>query len=172
MENRKQLIENILHLLEKMNSLVLTYKTEDWMRLDLTIDQLKSLILIHNRGKVNFRELAMSLGITSSNITGIADRLARNGLVTRNQDKTDRRVQYLMLTVKGREILDNIRQRIASEGERILEILAEEDLAALDKGLSAVVQAGERLVFNQKIRETGDGRILVKNKTNYKYITG
>lgn len=143
MEEKDQLIKRIVDLQEKINRLMLAYRPDNWMKLDLTIDQLKSLILIHSRGKISFKDLAQALGITRSNITGIADRLEQNGLVTRNQNTADRRMQYLVLTDKGREVLDNIQQEVIAEETRILTALTIGELTSLERGLRAIIRSAE-----------------------------
>lgn len=164
MQGSAEIIDNILHLQEKINSLVLTYKADNWMRLDLTIDQLKSLIFIQNQGKISFNELARALGITRSNITGIADRLEQNGLVARRRNTSDRRIQYLVLTDKGRELLSTIRQKVRGEERRVLEALNGEELTALEKGLSALIREAENAVSNRnKNRLAGLKNSLISN---------
>jgi len=134
------------------------------MRLDLTIDQLKSLIFIQNQGKISFNELARALGITRSNITGIADRLEQNGLVARRRNTSDRRIQYLVLTDKGRELLSTIRQKVRGEERRVLEALNGEELTALEKGLSALIREAENAVSNRnKNRLAGLKNSLISN---------
>jgi len=144
MKDKGQLIKDIIGLQEKSNRLMLAYRVENWMKLDLTIDQLKSLIIVYSQGKISFKDLAQALGISRSNITGLADRLIQNGLLIRNQDREDRRVQYLELTDKGKEVLNNIKQEITSEVTRILTALNIEELAALEKGLSALIKSAEK----------------------------
>jgi DNA-binding MarR family transcriptional regulator len=143
MKDNDQLIKDIFNLQEKTTNLFLTYRVENWMKVDLTIDQLKSLILIYTQGKISFNELAQALGISRSNITGLADRLIQNGLLIRYQTTEDRRVQFLMLTEKGRETIDNIKQETNSEMTRLLMTLNIEELAALEKGLIALIKAAE-----------------------------
>jgi DNA-binding MarR family transcriptional regulator len=140
---KDQLIKDIFNLQEKTTNLFLTYRVENWMKVDLTIDQLKSLILIYTQGKISFNELAQALGISRSNITGLADRLIQNGLLIRYQNPEDRRVQFLMLTEKGRETIDNIKQETNSEMTRLLTTLNIEELAALEKGLIALIKSAE-----------------------------
>jgi len=145
MKDKDQLVSDIFALHIKMNELVFEYKTDQWMKMDLTIDQLKSLIYLDsNRNKmISFKELAQALGITRSNVTGIADRLSRSGLTARSQNPEDRRVQFLVLTDKGKNILENIKQEINVMETRILNALSAEELAVLKKGLSAYVASAE-----------------------------
>ena len=120
------------------------------MKLDLTIDQLKALILIQSHDKISFKDVAQALGSTRGNITGIVSRLVQKGLVTREPDPDDRRVQYLMLTAKAQKLLNNIKQKIITVQGNILSVLTVEELAAMEKGLSAFVKSIESCILNQQ----------------------
>jgi len=50
--------------------------------------------------------VAQGLGISPSTMTGLADRLQREGYVRRRPHKTDRRVSVLELTAKGKRLFD------------------------------------------------------------------
>ncbi len=154
MRDKQQLIESIIGFQETMNRLSLACQVENWMKLDLTIDQLKSLIFIQYNGKISYKDLADALGITRANITGIADRLIHNGLVTSTQNPKDRRIQYLMITKKAQRILNNIKQMIITEETKILSGLTIEDLEDMERGLSAFVKSAENYVLSEdnKIR--------------------
>ena len=41
-------------------------------------------------------------------MTGIAKRLERNGLITRQASKTDERVKYLQINSTGRQVLKDV----------------------------------------------------------------
>jgi DNA-binding MarR family transcriptional regulator len=141
--DKKQYIENIVQLHRQINTICMFYKPEPWMKVNLTIDQLKSLIIIEHRQKTSFKELAEALNITQSNVTGIADRLIKNGLVKRIPNPVDRRMQFLVLTKRAAELLGNLKQTILSEETEILERMKEEHLAALLEGLSALAEAAD-----------------------------
>lgn len=68
---------------------------------DLTVQQVEMLCVLRDR-QPSFRELAELLACDKTNITGLADRLMRRGLVTRQVDVADRRVTRLHLTAEGR----------------------------------------------------------------------
>ena len=150
MREKQELIDNIFSLHEKMNRLSMIYPVEKWMKLDLTIDQLKALILIQSQDKISFKDVAGALGSTRGNVTGIVSRLIQKGLVTRQPDKDDRRVQYLKLTEKAQKLLNNIKQRMITMQSNILSGLTVEDLAAMETGLSAFVKSIENCILNQQ----------------------
>jgi DNA-binding MarR family transcriptional regulator len=55
----------------------------------------------HPQG-LKMRELSRLLMVTGGNVTGLADRLAEEGLIERRDDPRDRRAYYVSLTAKGR----------------------------------------------------------------------
>jgi MarR family transcriptional regulator, organic hydroperoxide resistance regulator len=57
-------------------------------------------------------ELAKQLSCDNSNVTWITDRLEERGLVTRTQAPHDRRVRLLVLTDEGRELRQEISERL------------------------------------------------------------
>ena len=160
--NKSDLIQQAIGFQEEINRLIMEHRTEEWLSLDLTIAQLKSTIYIYSKGKVKFKELAGALGVTPSVVTGIVDRLVLQGMVKRKLEgsSTDRRVQWLIVTDKGKAVLDNIRQESIKEISQILEVLSYEDLSALVRGFSALVKAAEPYLENRnKARGTAADRV-------------
>ncbi len=54
------------------------------------------------------RELARETHQVSATVTGIVDRLVRDGLVERHRDSEDRRVVLVCLTPAGRELVERV----------------------------------------------------------------
>ena len=70
---------------------------------DVTLPQFEVLCELHVRDKpVVMSRLSEQLNVTSSNLTGVVDRLERKGLARRFRSKTDRRVQYIEMTSAGK----------------------------------------------------------------------
>jgi DNA-binding MarR family transcriptional regulator len=140
---KKELVEKAIGFQEEINQLILKHRAESWLSLDLTMAQLKSIIYISIKGKVNFKELAEALNVQPSVVTGIVDRLVTQGMVKRWHvgSVTDRRVQWLTVTKKGQDLLDNIREKIGENTSRILRTMSAEDLKALVQGFSALIKA-------------------------------
>ena len=57
---------------------------------------------------VPLSELGKSLDVTKGNITGLIDRMERDGLAKRKPDPKDRRVWRAVITAKGRKVLRDI----------------------------------------------------------------
>lgn len=56
-------------------------------------------------------ELSRRLMVTGGNVTGIADQLAREGLITRDADPADRRAFRIALTPAGRKVFARMAAR-------------------------------------------------------------
>jgi DNA-binding MarR family transcriptional regulator len=64
--------------------------------------------------------LARMLNCDNSNITGLVDRVARQGLVIRSTDQGDRRVTRVALTPRGDELVQRFRAELQDRlGERL-----------------------------------------------------
>jgi len=74
----------------------------------ITIPQLGAMEYLSTRRESPMNELARHLGVTRPAATGLADRLIAQGLVSRQGDRSDRRVVRVNLTPKGRRVLENI----------------------------------------------------------------
>jgi len=138
---KEELIQEIILHQKKINRFIRDYNPDVWMELSLTIAQMKSLFFIANQGSVNFRKLATALKVTPSNVTGIIDRLAEQGLVTRTENPEDRRMQMLQLTGAGEKLISNLRERRASQMSSVLNQMTREELTTVAQGFALLDQA-------------------------------
>jgi DNA-binding MarR family transcriptional regulator len=81
--------------------------------LNITMSQLKVMILLYNQGGASGADLARRFNISLATLSGIVDRLVAQDLVTRHEDAKDRRVRRIELTPVGHDTVD----RIISAGE-------------------------------------------------------
>jgi MarR family transcriptional regulator, organic hydroperoxide resistance regulator len=144
MKDKAAVIQEILGLRYRASRIVGGYAFKHWQQLDVPIAQLKSLFIILAREKVNYRTLAMDLGVTPGNVTGIIDRLVEQGLVNRKPDSEDRRIIWLEASEKGCELFSNLMETEARHTVRILEYMNRDDLIAFAKGLVGFINAVEK----------------------------
>ncbi len=74
----------------------------------LTDAQFNVLMLLHHqgeRGRMSQIRLGRLLLVNRSNVTGLVDRMERDGLVRREDDPGDRRVNLVAITERGEEVL-------------------------------------------------------------------
>lgn len=100
----------------------------------VTLPQFDVLSELERAGRqMTMSELSRELMVSNGNVTGVIDRLEKNGFVTRTRAEHDRRVQYIQLTPKGRKEFN----RMAGRHERWLEDLFSDlsmtDMASLQK---------------------------------------
>ena len=140
---REKLTRRIIELHRRVNRAIRERTLDSWVKLDLTIPQLKSLFYVSWHRKTNPSALAAGIRVTPANVTGIVDRLVEQGLLTRAADADDRRVSWLTLTDKGKALIDDLREGRAQEMRRILDKLTEEELAIVAHGFELVATAAE-----------------------------
>jgi DNA-binding MarR family transcriptional regulator len=93
---------------------------KDQIGSDLTNDQHFTLRYINQVGTCTSSELAEVFDVQKSAITAIIQRLWEKGLIQRTRDEKDRRVVYLTLTDKGKELYDKAEDRIHRLVESLL----------------------------------------------------
>ena len=119
----------------------------------LTPAQALFLGMLGERGPMSVSQIATSLGVSSSAITLLADRLHQAGLLLRERDEEDRRVVVLTMTEAGKAI----RERLTEQRFRILQALLArlslQDVEALSKildQLSASVEERDLVVLETR----------------------
>ncbi len=92
-------------------------------------------------------ELATRLGVSTSALTGMVDRLVRPGLVERQRDAGDRRVIHICVTEQGRQALGEAQARRRARVREVFSRLGEPELKdlvlALEGAARALGAAGE-----------------------------
>lgn len=79
---------------------------------DLTNDQHYTLRYINKVETCTSSELAEVFDVKKSAITAIITRMWEKGLIQRTRDENDRRVVYLTMTDKGRELFQETEEKI------------------------------------------------------------
>jgi MarR family transcriptional regulator, organic hydroperoxide resistance regulator len=77
-------------------------------RAELTGPQLTVLKVLEGLGDISLSELSERIRAQNSTVTGIIDRMEREGLVVRARSTEDRRVVHIRLTEKGARIARDI----------------------------------------------------------------
>jgi DNA-binding MarR family transcriptional regulator len=133
---RAQLIEHILELERKVCHALRPVVPTEWLNIDLTMPQLKIILIIFTDGPARISTLASTLGVSLSTTTGITDRLIHQDLIVRGNDPQDRRAVVCSLTDKGRELAT----RLWEQGQsRVRDILGKMELSKL-KTISEAIE--------------------------------
>ncbi len=78
------------------------------------------LQIIRDNPGIRQRTIAELLMVREPNMTRLIQSLQAEHLISRAVDKSDRRARHLILTDKGRGLLDNLAQRVAALEKKLL----------------------------------------------------
>ena len=106
----------------------------------LTVPQLDIISCLDRSKGLPLSELAERLLVTGGNITGIIDRLERDGYVYRERDKKDRRVVRALLTEKGFDLYKSFLPRYKDTMRKINSVLTTEERQQLQRLLKKLGQ--------------------------------
>jgi DNA-binding MarR family transcriptional regulator len=113
-----------------------------WLRLNLSVPQLRVLHLLVYDGPQSPGALAQSLGVAPSTVTGLCDRLLERGLVRREEDSTDRRCTHVIATEKGHDLVTEHLTSTRDQLLRLLRLLSPDERHLVGDALAALVRAG------------------------------
>jgi DNA-binding MarR family transcriptional regulator len=108
-----------------------------WMELDLTLPQLRTLLILAEEGPLVIGQVAQRMGIGLSTGGHLVDRLVQAGLAERTEDAGDRRRTLARLTPKGEDLYARLLNRI-QQVHVLIQKLNTDDLTALLQGLRAL----------------------------------
>jgi DNA-binding MarR family transcriptional regulator len=107
----------------------------------LTQAQFDILMLLRYQtadGSADQTTLGRMLVVNRSNVTGLVDRMERDGVVTRAGDPADRRVKRVRMTATGTTLLEKAEQAYAARTREVVAGLTPANLAALCRSLEAI----------------------------------
>ena len=107
----------------------------------LTQAQFDVLMLLRYQtadGSADQTTLGWMLVVNRSNVTGLVDRMERDGPVTRRGDPADRRVRRVRMTPTGARLLERAEQAYAARTREVVSCLTPARLTALCGSLEAV----------------------------------
>jgi DNA-binding MarR family transcriptional regulator len=122
-----------------------------WLSLDLTMAQLKAVMLIVDSGGVPSRTLAERLGTTRSAITPLVDRLVAQGLVRREPHARDRRMAWVRPTAKAEAVQQMLLQTRRPVLQRVWDDVPADARVALMRSLTTLLASAQRVLARQHV---------------------
>ncbi|HUZ00559.1 MAG TPA: MarR family transcriptional regulator [Thermomicrobiaceae bacterium] len=110
----------------------------DWWP-NLTMQQLRVMRILYGDGPTRVSVLARRLHVSTPTVTGILDRLVRQGLTYRADDPRDRRVVLNDLTDQGRAVIEQFHPMNAELTQQIIAQLGPVERNALAQGLAGLL---------------------------------
>jgi len=93
----------------------------------VTTSQMVTLMRIYEKTTTRVGSLSKEMRVSAPTITGVIDRLVRNGYLKRTHDKIDRRAVNVELTDKGKSLVEQMLSEINKRWYRILIHLSQEE---------------------------------------------
>jgi DNA-binding MarR family transcriptional regulator len=140
---KDDLVETTLKLSDKAFRDLFPILPKEWLSLDLTMPQLKVVLLLFTNGPERMSAMASALGVSLATATGVVDRLVEKDMVTREGDPNDRRVVLIRLSDKGEKLIAGLWQLARDNAEVLLRALDQRQLQLLNEALRALLEAGE-----------------------------
>jgi DNA-binding MarR family transcriptional regulator len=144
-DDRAQRINRILSCSEAIVHGFNPSRDRAWLRVDLTMPQLKTLIYVTRNEGATSGQIASSLGVGLSTITGIVDRLAEQHLVTRREDPRDRRITRVLPTSTATELVDELIEYRNEMVTAILSQLGPQQLHTVETAFEYLLEAVAKL---------------------------
>lgn len=139
---KEKLIEGILQLGDKAFRELVPMLPKEWLHLDLTMPQLKVVLLLFLEGPSRMSAISSALGVSLATATGVVDRLVERDIVLREGDPEDRRVVLCRLSDKGEELISSLWQLARNRAKELLEAVPSQQLLMINEALGALLEAG------------------------------
>jgi DNA-binding MarR family transcriptional regulator len=110
---------------------------------DVTLPQYRALVVLASRGAQRPTVLAEALALHPSTITRLCDRLVAKRLVQRATSPTNRREVTIVLTPKGRRLVDSVTQERRAEIAQIVARVPARERTTLIHALHALGAAAD-----------------------------
>lgn len=115
-----------------------------FVNMNLTGPQGMLVGILTHKGKMKISDLSEKLGLSNSTVSGIVDRLEKQGLVERIRSTEDRRVVYVDVTKEFRECANEKFKGIENKFESIMNEATPEELDTILNGLETLKKVLDR----------------------------
>jgi DNA-binding MarR family transcriptional regulator len=102
-------------------------ESDKFYNIKITIPQLVVLEMLTRDGESRMTDLARSINVTTAAMTGIVDRLVRDGYVIRTNDLRDRRVIKIKTTSRGARIAKSAIEQKKAIFRKMFGVISQED---------------------------------------------
>jgi DNA-binding MarR family transcriptional regulator len=126
--NDRELVAEILKIAEDIVSIVPLGVPLEYLNSDITVAQLRILLVLQTQGPSRMGSIASVTGVTLPTATGVVENLVRKGLVVREKDPQDRRLVICKLSPEGQELINKLWTSGRFQMENLLDGLTEEQL--------------------------------------------
>ena len=145
-ETRDDLMRRMLTAIDFLNRRLYMGRAEMMGGQELTMQQVKALLLLESAGAMNMTRLAIMLDKSLSTTGSMIDRLVERNLVERRADPNDRRLVICDITERGRGLIGDTFSVGAERMRLVADMLTHEELSVTTRGLELLSTAEERIM--------------------------
>jgi len=140
-QSKQQIIEGLLKLAEQLFRELLPTVPKELLEMDITMPQLKTLLLLFLNGSMRMSDLASDLGVTLATATGLVDRMVERGIIIRQSQPEDRRVVLCQLSDSGQMMVSRLWESSKNRSRELLESLDTAKLQTFSEILEAMLKS-------------------------------
>lgn len=133
-------VRDVLLLTEEIGAYEVRRRLGALLHTPLTVQQLRCMTILVVQGTATPQQLSDLLEVTPGTMTGITDRLVRDGMITRQTDDRDGRSRTLTPTEQGQAIVHKLLASNTEADIALLSGLTATELAGLHLGLTGMLR--------------------------------
>ena len=114
----------------------------------LSMSQIGALFRVFHKGISAVSDIGEELGITCAAASQMVERLVQQGLILRSEAPTDRRMKQIVLTDKGRQVLQEIIYARQSWFGNLASALSESEKGQVVTALNILIDKANQLDIN------------------------
>jgi DNA-binding MarR family transcriptional regulator len=141
---------SIFKSLKRVGHMIKHSMMQQFNELNLTGPQGMMMGILSHDGEMKVSDLSEKIGLSNSTVSGIIDRLEKQGLVERTRSLDDRRVVYINVTAEFKKNSKQTFCKIEEAFDEIMKKATPEEINTILKGLDTL----EKLMDKQKDHET------------------
>lgn len=103
------------------------YQINEFHKLKVTLPQFFVLESLYRSGECKMSDIAKYINVTTAAMTGVVERLVRDGYVVRTSDDKDRRIVMVKLTPKGNAVLMRVMRKRKEAFVKVFGMISQEE---------------------------------------------
>lgn len=130
MDRQKEVLKTIVGL-KRVNSHLEWIMRQDVQCYNLNVNEFAVLEVLFHKGRMQVQAIKEKILVANSSTTYLLNKLCEKGLCFRQVDEEDKRITYIDLTEKGRNLMADIFPKHAKVLEKQLHRLNDDELSQL-----------------------------------------
>jgi DNA-binding MarR family transcriptional regulator len=141
---KQQIVEDILKLSDGLFRKLLPTVPKELLELDVTMSQMKIMLILFIKGPQRMSALAADLEITLATATGLVDRLVERDFIVRENSPDDRRVVMCRLSENGQKAVGRIWKSARNRSGQLLGAMEISKLNMFREALEAMLNSAKK----------------------------